>query len=434
MQNTQKGSKMELGCCLVASDLNQTYIDFYPIVHRAWLKLLGIRTKLVLIADEIPASLRHLSSDIFLFPPIPHIHSAFQAQCIRLLYPALLEQEANGGAVVISDIDMIPMNRSYYAGSITQFPDNSFVAYRGNILLNAREIPICYNAATPATWSALFGGIDSVQDVRNRLSEWFSAFSAYDGKHGGAEWNADQRILHDAVMAWQHQTSGRVVLLNDDATGYRRLDRAEISAIGGLTAEHMASIRAGAYSDCHMMRPHARHRRINHAIATMLFERFPKAQMPISSPQSLLAASLAVVMQHTTGPVLEIGCDPSSTPLLSALCLAQGRRLVSVDKSTDKFDDYPGVWHALHEAVAAPWRSSSTQRWGLVVISPSYTPANLIEHFRRNADVVALLPSDNRDAECLSLLEKVRYLHKDERAATPSIFLSETLDVESLFL
>lgn len=425
---------MHLGCCLVASDLNDEYINFYPIVHRTWLKLLGIRAKLVLIADEIPHSLKHLSDDIFLFPPLPHIHSAFQAQCIRLLYPALLEREANGGAVLISDIDMIPMNQSYYAGSIAQLPDDSFVAYRGNVLMSAREIPICYNAARPATWSALFGTISSIEDVRRRLSDWFSAFSAYDGKHGGAEWNADQRILHDAVMAWQTQKNGRVVLLDDDATGYRRLDRAEISHIGGLTTEHMARVRAGAYSDCHMMRPHARHRRINHAIATMLFERFPKAPTPTLPTQSLIAASLAVVMQHTDGPVLEIGCDPSSTPLLNALCLAQSRHLASVDESAEKFEAYPGMRHALHETIVAPWKSNSMQRWALVVINGSYARAGLIEHFRRNADVIALLPCENRDAETLSLLGRFHYLHKDERAAIPTVFLSETLDVESLFL
>jgi len=52
---------MKLGCCLVASDLNPDYLDFFPLVQRAWREVVGIEVRLVLIANgpaPEPAAIR----------------------------------------------------------------------------------------------------------------------------------------------------------------------------------------------------------------------------------------------------------------------------------------------------------------------------------------------------------------------------------------
>ena len=45
---------------------------------------------LILINDKIPDYLLKYKNDIILFKPIENMNTAFQAQCIRLLYPCLL--------------------------------------------------------------------------------------------------------------------------------------------------------------------------------------------------------------------------------------------------------------------------------------------------------------------------------------------------------
>lgn len=260
---------MRLGRALVASDLNPEYMTFYPLVRRTWREVVGVSAILVLVADAIPPELAEHAADIRLFPPIPGVHTAFQAQCVRLLFPALLEREAAGGAVLISDIDMIPMNRPYYVDSIAGLPDDSFAILRSNALMaEARQIAICYNAASPATWSAMFGGVRDLGDVRDGLAAWAAASRDYDGRHGGSGWNTDQRILFEQAARWSREDGrGRVVSLTDADTGYRRLDRLDMEYDGGLIERDFEDARAGRFTDCHMMRPPDRHAAFNEAVA-----------------------------------------------------------------------------------------------------------------------------------------------------------------------
>lgn len=261
---------MKLGCALVASDLNPEYLEFYPLVRRTWEEVVGVPALLVLIADAIPAGLEEHAATIRLFPPLPGVHTAFQAQCVRLLYPALLEAEAAGGAVLTSDIDMIPMNRPYYVDSIRQLPDDRFAILRANVLMaDAREIAICYNAAMPGTWRDLFGGPADLDDLRRRLAAW-AVRADYDGRHGGIGWNTDQRLLFEQVAVWSEGAgAGRVACLTDAETGYRRLDRLDMMVDGGLTERDAGDARAGRFSDCHMMRPPWRHHAFNAAVAAL---------------------------------------------------------------------------------------------------------------------------------------------------------------------
>src|SRR5581483_10874410 len=96
-----------LGRVLLACDLNRDYLDFWPSTRRAWEEIVGIKPTLVLVSPEecVPADLRE-DPAVIVFKPVEGIHTAFQAQCIRLLYPALVE---TAGAVMIADIDLYPL-------------------------------------------------------------------------------------------------------------------------------------------------------------------------------------------------------------------------------------------------------------------------------------------------------------------------------------
>jgi len=99
-------------------------------------------------------------------PAVAGVHTAFQAQCIRLLYPALLETE---GAVVISDADMVPVSRRYFRRAVERIPEDHFVAFR-DVTLASGEIPICYNAALPQTWRGVFASPPSTTSAADSPS------------------------------------------------------------------------------------------------------------------------------------------------------------------------------------------------------------------------------------------------------------------------
>ena len=101
---------------LTATDLNPMYYKFIPVFIKAWRKLFPeINIHIVLIATEIIEELKPYEEYIKLFSPIEGIKTAFIAQNIRLFYPALIDAV---GGVLISDMDIIPMGRSFYVNPI----------------------------------------------------------------------------------------------------------------------------------------------------------------------------------------------------------------------------------------------------------------------------------------------------------------------------
>ena len=61
--------------------------------------------------NYIPEKFLEYKDNIILFNTIPNVSTSFISQYIRILYPCILNYE-NG--IMITDIDMLPMNRTYY--------------------------------------------------------------------------------------------------------------------------------------------------------------------------------------------------------------------------------------------------------------------------------------------------------------------------------
>jgi hypothetical protein len=250
---------MRLTHMLTASDLNERYLDCWPTTRRAWQEIAGVAPVLVLVAraDAVPEELRG-DSAVRVFEPVDGLHTAFQAQCVRLLYPALLDTD---GAVIVSDVDMVPLNRSYFHASPARVRRTDFLAYR-DALLWSDEIPICYNAAVPSTWATVFD-VENVDDVRTRLREWAEGLH-YDGVRGGQGWDTDQIVLHRTLVE-RGRRHRDVWILDDRYSGYHRLNT---SALGPNGPEHLVrtAVERGAYSDFHFFHPFAENREVNKRI------------------------------------------------------------------------------------------------------------------------------------------------------------------------
>jgi hypothetical protein len=249
---------MRLTRALLACDLNPRYLESWGLVARAWEEIAGVEPVLVLVANERDAPAELVADErVRLFPPVEGLHTAFQAQCVRLLYPALLEGD---GAVLISDVDLLPLDPDYFHGPLRLLDERQFVALR-DAGLGRSMLAMAYNAARPEVWREIFGA-SSLDDVRARLAEW-SGGLAYDGVRGGDGWYTDQRVLHASAMTWGERT-GRLWILEDAYTGFRRLDRDAVES--GIGARVRRGLEARRYSDYHSLVPYGEFRATNEQV------------------------------------------------------------------------------------------------------------------------------------------------------------------------
>jgi hypothetical protein len=239
---------MKLGTVLTAADANPLYCDFIPYFVKAWLALFPeINIVIVLVAEKIPTELITYTKHIHLYKPVQGLHAAYQAQMIRLLYPRELTEEKDG--ILITDIDMIPLNRKYYHENIKALPNNVFVSYRD--VLYPEQLAMCYNIATHETWAKIIGP----GPIEFLLQKFYN--QTYTGQPGANGWFSDQLVL---IKAYESYT-GPKIILQDKYTEFRRLDR-EDKVFTDQPCLKIA-IQTNLYSDYHCLRPYNKHKQIN---------------------------------------------------------------------------------------------------------------------------------------------------------------------------
>lgn len=227
---------MKLSCVLLSCDSNSHYLSFWPIVKKAWNELVGVPVKMVYIGTKKPYD----DPDIMCFQPIAEWPTATQAQCIRLLYPALLKYS---GAVMIGDIDCMPLNPNFFKKEFEKAKEEEFVSLRAP-LQGTKEICMMYVGATPSVWGQVFG-VKTEWDVREILRSWAWKFPA-SGEHGGKGWTTDQEILYDKVMNFPRKR------IADWEWDIPRLDRSMPCEWQEITRGLMSRVYYGHYIDFHL--------------------------------------------------------------------------------------------------------------------------------------------------------------------------------------
>jgi hypothetical protein len=238
---------MKLSCALVACNENPHYLQFWPYVKRAWWEIVGIPCVMVYIGQTLPDELKD-DPAVIPFASIEGWPTATQAQVIRLLYPALLKCD---GAVVLSDMDIIPVQKDFFVDGFQDFSDEKIISLRG-IDEQEKQIYMCYVGATPSTWAHVFN-INTVEDVRTCLESWSKMIQS-DGKHGGQGWCTDQHILYNKFKQLIKESPNRVGLLpwisHVELTD--RLDRANPVEWYELSDQFMEKLKTKQYVDFHM--------------------------------------------------------------------------------------------------------------------------------------------------------------------------------------
>jgi len=255
---------MKLDCVLTSVNENKLYLDFIPIFIKTWNKLYpDVDVKIILIAKNIPEDLMEYQNNIILFEPIENVLTSFTSQFIRLLYPCILNY--NNG-VLITDMDMLPMNNTYYTKNIIEYDNSKFIYYRDYILNNCSEIAMCYNVATPQIWKDIFN-INSIDDIINYIKNVNNSNTIIEG-HGNIGWSIDQITLYNKVLDWNKKTNN-FIRLNENITGFNRLDRICFNILDDNIRKNITE---DNYTDYHCHRPMSEYSNINWEIYELLKE------------------------------------------------------------------------------------------------------------------------------------------------------------------
>jgi len=181
---------MPLSSVLLACNDNTDFLDYWPLVKEAWLKIANLPCSMIYVGQTLPEALQSDPSVKF-FKAIEGWSTATQAKCIRLLYPALLQDE---DLVLISDMNIMPLQKEFYKEGFNKFNKNCFVIFKG-LDEQERTIPTCYYAATPSIWGTVFG-VKKEEDIRTRLQEWRK-------KNKGKWLEQEQLDLFTIISLWK---------------------------------------------------------------------------------------------------------------------------------------------------------------------------------------------------------------------------------------
>lgn len=261
---------MKIGGVISACNDNPYYYEFVPVFVKAWQTLYpDIRIRIIFVTTT-PERLPHvLVPFVDCLVPImkpENVSSMFMSQFVRILYPSIWQIS---GAILTTDIDMLPMNRSYFTLPIRDLPDNAFVVFRPP---SDNQIYICYTAASWETWRRITGAADWEGIIR-RIHLVYEGIPVSERNQVGAKgWYADQLALYQFVMnnAGVDPDTGRsrIHILSDASTGFRRLDRGPVKF---FMEDHLKPhIADGHFSDYHMHRPFHAHAELIQSILQTL--------------------------------------------------------------------------------------------------------------------------------------------------------------------
>ena len=178
---------------LTACNEVNKYISQIPYFIKFWTHFYPEFTiKIILILDSIPINLQKYIKYLILFKPIPNVSTCFTAQYIRILYPSILDTI---NPIVITDIDMFPLNNTYFYKITDIFqPDKVIINF-----LNKRKqmIAIAYTVAEKKLWKKM-NNIENIQDIRKQIINKFNNI-IYIDKWRKSGWFTDQKELYNLV-------------------------------------------------------------------------------------------------------------------------------------------------------------------------------------------------------------------------------------------
>lgn len=223
---------IELRRVILATNNNPDYIEFWPVVAPLWREM-GLIPTLAFIGED-DVYLDESLGEVIRFHPIKGVPESLQAQTVRLLLPTLFPEDG----CIISDIDMLPILKSYFFDGALKCPEEAFLVYRDKAYPpHELKFPMCYFAANGSVFRSVFQVFEK-SEIEEKIKEW-NDLHFY--------WNTDEIMLFDSLIKWEKQ-GGRIVRLGGGVGP--RLDR------GHWDVAH-SILKIEYFIDCHAPRPYS---------------------------------------------------------------------------------------------------------------------------------------------------------------------------------
>ena len=206
---------MKIDKVILASNDNQEYLDFWPLVSEAWERL-GVEPVLIYTGKDkidLPGEIIHFY--------VEGIDPVFVAQNIRILMPALFPEHNS----ITADIDDLPLSRKYFIDNVKDIPDHMFIVYRWGFITETM-IPICWTLAKGTTWQKIFN-IKNENDIINKLISWYPL----NYRKGHKNWYTDQLKLKKYISKYDIANPREVLYFTDQMLHFNRIDRSELDGV-----------------------------------------------------------------------------------------------------------------------------------------------------------------------------------------------------------
>jgi hypothetical protein len=211
---------------IISSDDNKMYKDFYEIVSEQWLRL-GYKTYFINITDKNEITNNNYGV-VHKIKKLDEYPISFQTQIVRLFSSNLID-----GKILISDIDMLPLNGNYFDSffNILEKNPDKLLLLSGQPYSDVPYYPMCYILANSKILS------DSLEI--NNMS--FKNFCDFVSTKVGIKWNSDEHFLYEQILKI------------DNSIVYTRSFNSRIDRSNWTYDENL--LKNGFYLDSHLLRP-----------------------------------------------------------------------------------------------------------------------------------------------------------------------------------
>jgi hypothetical protein len=213
------------------------YSDFWSVVKNLWSNLVGIKPILVKISDtdEIIEDDECIIHNI---KRINGIKTGLQSQIARMSVTKYYKDSV----CLTSDIDMLPLSKSYFTSDIENLNNDSMVIFSSDAYEYIDRYPICYNAAKGSLFTEILQLDVSFEEYCNRLLgfDW--------------GWNTDELYFGKMVQSYPYQN--KIIKLNRgwiSGVAKDRLDR--------IKWDYNLNNIKNRFIDSHSLRPYSAHKK-----------------------------------------------------------------------------------------------------------------------------------------------------------------------------
>lgn len=143
---------MKIDIAVVSSTPDPFYLDFWPLIARTWRDVMDIEPVLIYTPND-GAELDDSHGKIIPMPQVHGVPSYLQALWSRYWMTQFWPDKT----IILSDIDMLPLSRSYFVDRLESIPDSTYL----HLTREHPRLPSCYHVATGSNFKRVLNlGMD----------------------------------------------------------------------------------------------------------------------------------------------------------------------------------------------------------------------------------------------------------------------------------